>query len=283
MNKEQMNQMFQLNEKAKAMDRLGNEDKALEIYLEILEKYHPHLLANFERPAIILEKKKRYEEAIEICEKAIQLIEEEKISGDKERCLDRLRRLKSKLSPEQISIPKRKKAINYKALISVVLFVGVVGFLIVDSQNSNYEDLYIDTSEMERTSELEGSMFTGESEPEDLPEVTAEMVEMAVKSIINDSAVENANIGIDSDTLGFAIFVKEGTEKGKCESLGNEFVKSLSTAASLKNLELSPPTPISYGELYDYYDTIISVGVNSDNIIAKGTMLKKSSKIHWRE
>ena len=283
MNKEEMNEMFQLNEKAKAMDRLGNEDKALEIYLEILERFHPHLLANFERPAIILEKRKKYEEAIAICEKAIKLIEEEKISGDKERCLSRLQRLNSKLSPEKLNTSEGKKNFNYKVVVGFLLFASVIGFLIFSSRKSSYEDLYIDTSEMERKSELEGSMFSGEEEPEDLPEVTAEMVAIAVKSIIDDSSVENANVAIDSDTLGFAIFVKEGTEKSKCEDLGNKFVKALSSAASLKNLDLSPPTPISYGELYEYYDVIISVGVNSENIIAKGTMLKKSSKIHWRE
>lgn len=56
---------------ALALEKEKQPEKALSIYLMILDRYEPIGTAFYERPAIILEKQKRYLEAIDICKKAL--------------------------------------------------------------------------------------------------------------------------------------------------------------------------------------------------------------------
>ncbi|MBN2898522.1 MAG: hypothetical protein JXO44_07090 [Clostridia bacterium] len=286
MTKEEMNQMLQLNEKAKKMDRLGNEDAALEIYLEILEHYQPHLYMNFERPAIILEKKRRFQEALEICQKALELIENERISGDAEKCQSRIDKLLEKVAPAETAAPASKapKANKKTSIILAILFaLGVIAYLVLNSQ-SQYDDVYVDVSEMERQSELEGSVFTEEPSDEvTLHEITQTMIDFSKNAVEIHTEVTSANIAVNDSTLGFAIFVSPGTDKSECEKFGEEMVKALGVVASTTHLDLTPPTPVSLGGLYQEYDVIISVGTSSSDIIAKGTKTTAAKKINWRK
>lgn len=286
MNKEQMGEMHKLNEKAKQMDRLGNDDAALALYLEILENYLPNLYANFERPAIILEKKHRYQEALEICQKALELIEEEKISGDKEKCQQRITKLMDKVTPEELPIPKKIKGKNKATpIIAAVIFaVGVIAYLIFNTQ-SQYEEVYVDMSELERENELEGSMFREETpeEEKELPEITQTMINFAVKTTTINIDVTQANVIVNGNTLGFAIFVSPGTSKLRSEAVGEAMVKALGSAASVANLDILPPSPVSLGGLYKDYDVIVSVGTSTTDIIAKGTKTTSAKKINWRK
>ncbi len=286
MNKEQMNEMLKLNEKAKKMDRLGNEDAALELYLEILDNYHPNLYANFERPAIILEKKHRYKEALEICQRAVELIEEEKISGDKDKCISRVEKLKAKVEPADLPSPKKeKKSTKKRSIIVAIIFsLGVIAYLILSAQ-SQYDDVYVDMSELERENELEGDVFREETPEEEaeLPEITESMVEIATKSVTVNIDVTNANVAVNGNTIGFAIFVSPGTSKKRGEELGEDMVKALGAAASATHLDIIPPSPVSFGGLYKDYDVIVSVGTSSTDIIAKGTKTKSAKKMNWRK
>lgn len=286
MNKEQMGEMHKLNEKAKKMDRLGNDDAALELYLEILDNYLPNLYANFERPAIILEKKHRYQEAIEICQRALELIEEEKISGDKEKCQHRIEKLMDKVSPEDLPKPKKEKSKNkaMPIILAAIFAVAVIAYLILRSQ-SQYDDVYVDMSELERETELEGSVFREEN-PEDekkLPEITEAMIDIAVKAATINIDVSQAHVAVNGNTLGFAIFVSPGTSKTKAESIGEDMVKALGGAASATHLDILPPSPVSFGGLYKDYDVIVSIGTSTTDIIAKGTKTTSAKKINWRK
>ncbi len=288
MDKDQMNEMLQLNEKAKKMDRLGNDDAALEHYLEILEHYHPNLYANFERPAIILEKKHRYKEAIEICQRALELIEEEKISGDYDKCQKRITKLMEKLSPEELSQSTENhngdKRKSTPIVIAVLFAVVVIAYLILNAQ-SQYDDVYLDMSELEQESELEGSIFEEENpeDEEDLPEITETMIDIAVKAATINLDVTQAHVAINGNTLGFAVFVLPGTSKSRSEELGEEMVKALGAAASATHLDILPPSPVSFGGLYIDYDVIVSVGTSTTDIIAKGTKTTSAKKINWRK
>lgn len=96
MNNEYFAEMHKLIEKAKSFERMGREEEALKIYLEIHENFFPNTSDLFERPAILLEKRKRFDEAIQICEKAIKLIGEGKITGVKDNFERRIFRIKSR-------------------------------------------------------------------------------------------------------------------------------------------------------------------------------------------
>ncbi len=61
--------------RAKELEKQGQIDKALEVYLSILE-YVPPGTDYYNRPCIILEKKKEYALAIEICDLAIKCVSE---------------------------------------------------------------------------------------------------------------------------------------------------------------------------------------------------------------
>lgn len=96
MNTEYFTEMHKLIERAKQYEKLGREQEALEIYLEIHEKFFPNTSDLYERPAILLEKRKRFEEAIHICEKAIKFINEGKITGIKDNFTRRIERIKAR-------------------------------------------------------------------------------------------------------------------------------------------------------------------------------------------
>lgn len=286
MNKEQMNEMLKLNEKAKKMDRLGNEDAALEIYLEVLEHYQPHLYANFERPAIILEKKRRYEEALNICERALELIEGENISGDPEKCQSRINKLKEKIVPvpsAKVEKSKRTWRRPPNFVFALIFALGVIAYLVLNT-HSQYEDVYVDVSELERENELEGSVFK-EEDPDEmtLPEITETMINIAKTTTELNLEVTSANVAVNGSTIGFAIFVSAGTDQDKCEEIGKGMVKALAGAASATHLDLTPPSPVSLGGLYTEYDIIVSVGTSASDIIAKGTKTTSAKKINWRK
>ncbi len=81
-----------LYNKAKLLEK-DNINSALEIYLNILHNYEPEGTAYFVRPCILLEKLKRYDEAIEICLRAINEIELSKFNASKDEFEKRIERL----------------------------------------------------------------------------------------------------------------------------------------------------------------------------------------------
>lgn len=140
-------------------------------------------------------------------------------------------------------------------------------------------------SELERESELEGSVFTEESTEEEAepPEITQSMIDFATKAVEINIEVSQANVAVSGNTLGFALFVSPGTSKSKCEDLGEDMVKALGAAATTEYPDLLPPSPVSMGGLYKEYDLIVSVGTSSTDIIAKGTKTTSAKKINWRK
>lgn len=97
--KNTFNKYFKLYEKAKDLEKKKDVEGALAIYFEILDKYIPEGSVYYERPCIVLEKLKRYDEAIAICNLAITRIDNQIFNFPKEefeKRLDRLIRKKSK-------------------------------------------------------------------------------------------------------------------------------------------------------------------------------------------
>ena len=78
--------------KAKQLEKT-DQNKALDIYFKILSNFQPEGTVYYERPCILLEKQKRYEEAIEICERAIKVIKVGLFNASLEEFEHRLNRL----------------------------------------------------------------------------------------------------------------------------------------------------------------------------------------------
>ncbi|MBU5311866.1 hypothetical protein KQI38_07475 [Tissierella carlieri] len=86
-------QYSSLYEQARNLEKADNIDGALNIYLDILNKYIPEGSSYYERPCILLEKLKRYDEAIEICDLAIARIENYNFNFSADDFIKRLDRL----------------------------------------------------------------------------------------------------------------------------------------------------------------------------------------------
>lgn|GEM_PF-2488279 len=69
---------------AREIERYGMWAEALDIYYLILRVFEPYGTAYYERPAILLERMGRYDEAIGICDRAIKVIEAELFRADAE-------------------------------------------------------------------------------------------------------------------------------------------------------------------------------------------------------
>ena len=292
MDQQKLQELYKLHERAKRMERLGNDTEALNIYMEIHEGYFANTSDLYERPAVILEKKHRFQEAIDMCEKAIAFIKEDKITGTEEQFEKRISKLKERMAneaPKQIQKktntkirwnPKDWKPADWlKALSVLVLLIG--GLYLILPKQSAFEDVYVDVSQMERESELEGSPF-GESEASQYV-ITENMIEIAKSAIKLNTEVADATIIPQDTSIGFGIITTPGTSKDKSENLAVEFIKALAGAATSEYPELAAPTALSLGGLYKHYDVIISVGDSPDNIIAKGTKNKDSNLINWRD
>lgn len=291
MDQQKLQELYKLHERAKRMERLGNDDEALRIYLEIQEDYFANTSDLYERPAVILERKHRFDEAIALCEKAIQLVEEDKITGTVEQFQKRIDKIKKRIgdtsentgsekSAFKLNLnPKNWKFIDWLKALGIFIIIGGLLYMMLPKA-SQYEDLYIDMSEMERESELEGSPFA-EAEPSEYV-ITETMIETAIVEITQNTEVVNASVSVTEDSIGFGMITVQGTSKDKMENLAVAFVKSLSRAAASEYDDLSGPNALAFGELYEHYDIIIAVGDSPDNILSKGTKNKSTNLINWR-
>lgn len=89
---------YPIYEEARILEKNGQIEKALPLYIEILNNYTPCGTSYYERPAIILERLNRFEEAIAICDKAINAINNNFFNGDKSAFEKRKERLYKKLN-----------------------------------------------------------------------------------------------------------------------------------------------------------------------------------------
>jgi tetratricopeptide (TPR) repeat protein len=93
-------EQFKLLQRAKKIESMGNASRALEMYLELHENFEPNTSDAYERPAVLLERFKRYDEAIAMCQKAIEGIKNDTLSGTIEKFEKRIEGIREKLKEE---------------------------------------------------------------------------------------------------------------------------------------------------------------------------------------
>lgn len=86
-------------QKARTLEKENKPNQALAIYLSLIP-HRPEGTDYYTRPCIILEKQKRYKEAIEICTIAIQEIEAKHFNADTQDFYHRRERLTKKLEKQ---------------------------------------------------------------------------------------------------------------------------------------------------------------------------------------
>lgn len=82
--------------RARLCEREDAPNEALEIYMDILNRYIPRRTAYYERPAIVLERAGEYDDAIRICDMAIRAIQARLFNADTEPFEKRKARLERK-------------------------------------------------------------------------------------------------------------------------------------------------------------------------------------------
>lgn len=286
---ERLNELYTLTQKAQKME-LINEEIALEIYQEIFANYTPKISKTYESGIRLLEKRHRYDEALVICNKAIELIKEDQISGTIERfetIKERLDRKIKELNPKPIIPEKKPFKINYKLVAGILLLV-MIGIYVFKLSNP-YEDINVN---LEGKETLEGgdqvfdTSKSGDSNAPDLDfPVTEKMIEVATNEGLKNHDVSSIIITPQGGTIGLGILVTPSTSEKRCQDIATDVLRALSGAASATYSELKGPGIGTLGDLYNYYELVISVGTGTtaEEIIAKGTKNKDASEIYWRQ
>ncbi|MBF4693707.1 hypothetical protein [Fusibacter ferrireducens] len=286
---ERMNELYNLTQKAQKME-LINEEIALGIYQEIFENYTPKISKTYESGIRLLEKRHRYDEALSICKRAMELIQEDQISGTLgrfESIQERLERKIKELNPEPVSPEKKSFKLNYK--VALFFFFVLIAVFFLFKLSNPYEDINVN---LEGKEALEGAdQIFGTSKPgetnsdEQAYPITESMIEITSTEGLKNHDVTRINIIPQNETLGFGILVAAGTSEKRCQEIAIDVVKTLAGAASATYSDIKGPGIGSLGEIYDYYELVISVGtgITEDEIIARGTKNKGSSDIYWRK
>jgi hypothetical protein len=281
---EKMNELFNLTQKAQKMERI-NEELALELYLEIFRDYTPKISKTYESAIRLLEKRHRLQEALNICNTAIHLIKEDQISGTLEKFEIIRSRLEKKIESEKPPEPEKKPL----PLKSILIVLGlVVIMLLVFQFTKPYEDLNVN---LEGKEALEGGeSFVGtskddENTPEALYPITDGMIQVTSNEAFKLYDVSDISITPQNGTIGLGIIVEPGTDANRSKEIAAYVLKALSGAASANYKELNGPTKDSLGDLYNYYELVISIGTSTeaDDIIARGSKNVDASNIYWRK
>ena len=281
---ERMNELFTLTQKAQKMEMI-NEEIALGIYIEIFDNYTPKISKTYESAIRLLEKRQRYVEAESICSKAIELIKADEISGT----LDKFETIKERLDrkiqesvPTDTKNPKKRFKITKNHLILLVFLLALAIALI--KFTSPFDDLNVNLEGKDSLNGGEG-IYHETTDSSDLKyPVTDAMIDTATNELKKNVDVSDASVIPQDDTLGIAIIIKPGTTEERAIELTELYLKALSGAASASYSDLKAPTKDSLGELYDYYELVITVGTSTkpEDFIAKGTKVRGASSIYWR-
>jgi len=104
---DKFNEFYMMQNQAKKFEQGGLDDKALELYLKIVDEYLPNSDYSFDRAATLLEKKFKYTEAIAICEKALEKIRSGDVPGDTDKFQQKIDRMKLKAKKDGNSEPAK--------------------------------------------------------------------------------------------------------------------------------------------------------------------------------
>ena len=274
-------EMYKLVKKAKRYEKQGLQSKELEIYEIIHEQYLPNSSNLFKRPAILYEKKGEYEKSLELCKKAVELIESEKISGTKKTFEKKIEILKRKLKQTSHE-PKTKNKFTPHISIGAIIILTIFGGLFYYALNkeNSYENIQVDLSEMKNMNEASSEEMN--DEPPQYP-ITNTMIEKSRSTLNTATEVIDSVVISDNTSIGLGLLVEKTTTYSESKKLASRFVKALGSAGA-SEYDLAPPRLSNYGELYDHYSVYVSVGTSnkSEDIILKAYKIKGANELIFK-
>lgn len=277
---EKMGEMLTLMQRAEKMEYV-NEEIAFNLYLELFEKYEPQVSKPYESAIRLLEKRDRLQEALNIANRAIVLINNNQMTSSTERFSELSDRIEKKMREQGITpIKNKSKNTNLKSIL-IILAVVVVIFAITLFATP-YGKIFIQFGEKEGLDD-NGGMLNRSEEYKNYP-ITQRMIDYAVNNSERNDAVVQTTITVDRRTIGLGIVTKEkDSQKGR--ELVKEALSYLAAAAKAEYQDLDAPSEESLGGLYLHYDLVISVGtgVSEKTFYLHGTMNGGGKKIYYRE
>lgn len=339
---DQFAEQYKILQRAKKLEQMGSYDKALELYLDIHENYSPNTSDAFERPAILLERAKRYDEALVICNNAIKLIEDDKISGTKDKFIRRIEAIEAKLKESPSVKVDTKSGYHFgvvgfrsknkiKKITSIIFYIlfGVCGILmksvfvplalvglvytvtyfadsiqakttkknksiivlllVISISITSFSFMQIpeaftrtfDLESTEEDSSLKDGSEIFDSE-DDLPFITESNIADAIKTVKINIEVKDALIQVSGSNIAFGLLLDPTTSEDTAIKISEDFVNALSHLVA-NDEGIKRPSGKSHGELYNFYNFIISAGSDENNIIIKGKKSISSKYITWIE
>lgn len=277
---EKMGEMLTLMQRAEKME-YANEEIAFNLYLELFEKYEPQVSKPYESAIRLLEKRDRLQDALDIANRAIVLINKNQMTSSTARFSELAERIEKKMREQGITpIKKGSKNSNLKSVLIIIAVVVVIFAITLFA--TPYGKIFIRFDEKEGLGE-NGGMLNRSEQYKDYP-ITQKMIDYTVNNSERNDAVVQTTVTVDRRTIGLGIVTeKRDPQKGK--ELVKEALAYLAAAAKAEYRDLEAPSEENLGGLYLHYDLVISVGtgVSEKTFYLHGTMNGGGKKIYYRE
>ncbi|WP_181023585.1 hypothetical protein [Brevibacillus laterosporus] len=119
---------------------------------------------------------------------------------------------------------------------------------------------------------------TSNIQSEEQPKIQIE--DAIIKRVTDDvkkrDFVKDAAITVDKDRVSLAVIVGYAVNKETAKRIGDNFVRTLGAVAGGES-----PEKDYYGEVYDYYDLIITVATPDEKVIVSGAKVTIAPGIKW--
>lgn len=277
---EKMGEMLSLIQRAEKMEMV-NEEISLGLYIKLFSEYEPQVAKPFDSAIRMLEKRDRLQEALDLANRAIDLIKKDQMIGQVNKYEEIQQRIERKMAEKGQTPVKEKKpsqALTLVALIGIILLIFGIVFLFA----TPYGRILVN---LDGKAGLDGDIVQkGSSEEYKKYPITQKMIDFATKNIKREHEVKDAHILVQSYTLGIGIITNKNLGED-AKRIVKQYLDYLSQAAVVEYPELATHTEEELGQVLEFYDLVISVGtgVEESSIYVKGTKNVGTRKINYKE
>ncbi|QIC06159.1 hypothetical protein GOP56_11405 [Brevibacillus sp. 7WMA2] len=154
-------------------------------------------------------------------------------------------------------------------LILLLSFIGFISAFTLDKPTGL-------SSQQATTSKVQNEEQTKTEEEQPKIQIEDAIIKRVTDDVKKRDFVKDAAIIVDKDRVSLAVIVGYAVNKETAKRIGNNFVRTLGSAAGGKS-----PEKDYYGEVYDYYDLIITVATPDETIISTGAKVTNAPGIKW--
>jgi hypothetical protein len=135
--------------------------------------------------------------------------------------------------------------------------------------------------EAEEGPEPEEDEVPDEVEETSEPTITDDHVATVEGFAADESAVQEAAVTVDGDTVSIALVVNPDTPEEEAQRLLENAARLLASQVAVDTEGLAGPKVDSLGELWDHYSLLVAAGPEPASLIAQGAKAPGSPRISW--